>query len=518
MKSYLYPLRSIEIVSLLQVENITKKFSGVTALDQVSMNLESGEVLALIGENGAGKSTLLKIMSGIYTDYTGSIFYAGKKVKFSSPREAQELGISIIHQELNLIPELSITQNIFLGREEVDRFGFLDERKMHSVTNELLGRLKMEVSPSTLVGVLKVGEQQLVEIAKALLLDSKVLFMDEPTSALGESEIDTLFQIINELKQDGRAIVYISHKLDELYDIADGFLVLRDGQQVGHGSVDQISRDQLVEMMAGRKVKRVQRPPRSQDNKVMLEVRNLTRVRTKASARTPLDRITFKLYQGEILGIYGLMGAGRTELCECLFGLHPKTISGSIYLDGSEVKFKSPMDAKLSGMALVPEDRKKHGIIPDWSIVKNMSLTDVNKVEVLGLIDGQLEEQLYERHLKSLKIKASSPTQLIKKLSGGNQQKVVLAKWIECNPRVLILDEPTRGIDINAKNEIYDLIDQLSAGGISIIVVSSEIPEILRLADRILIMSEGRITEVLSAEEASESKIMSASIPKDKVK
>lgn len=501
--------------TLLEARNITKKFSGVTALSKVDLLLNPGKVTALIGENGAGKSTLLKIMSGIYTDYEGDILYKGQKIQFSIPKDAQDKGISIIHQELNLIPHLTVAQNIFLGREMINSIGFLDRNGMIQKTRALMQKLKLNVDPLAPVSTLKVGQQQIVEIAKALLTDSEVLFMDEPTSAIGEGEIEVLFDIIRQLRSEGKSIVYISHKLDELFALADDFVVLRDGKGVGKGEMNKISRDALINMMAGREVKIVKKQSKKINVQQILRVQNLELKNPENPQRPILQNINFKLHKGEVLGIYGLMGAGRTELCECLFGLHHKKQAGSIVLDDVEINFKSPIDAINAGMALVPEDRKNDGIIPGMSAANNISITVLKKIEKLGLLNAKLESKLYSKHVNALKIKVSSEDQLMKNLSGGNQQKVVLAKWIEHNPKVLMLDEPTRGIDINAKNEIYELISALSDSGISIIVVSSEIPEILTVADRIIVLSEGRITTELSNEEATENKIMHACIPEN---
>lgn len=501
---------------LLEVKNITKKFSGVTALRNVHMTLKSGRVTALIGENGAGKSTLLKIMSGIYTDYEGVISYKGKEVRFTSPKEAQEKGIAIIHQELNLIPYLNVAQNIFLGREITNRFGFLDKEKMYEQTKELLHKLNLSVEPWASVSSIKVGQQQIIEIAKALLSQSEVVFMDEPTSAIGDSEAEMLFEIINQLKAAGSSIVYISHKLDELYKIADDFVVLRDGELVGQGLMSEISRDALVHMMAGRDVNFRKKDTIDVAGNKMLEVEKLNLPNPVHPLRPIIKDVSFALHKGEVLGIYGLMGAGRTELCECLFGLR-SSWSGQMILDGKEVHFDSPIEAIKGGMALVPEDRKQDGIVAGLSVSKNMSMTVLDKLCSMGWLDEKKESDIYDRNVDTLKIKVNSAEQWIRNLSGGNQQKVVLAKWIETNPKVLILDEPTRGIDVNAKNEIYELINFLAESGMSILMISSEIPEILAAADRILVMSEGEITATFSSSEATDSKLINACIPETAV-
>jgi len=501
--------------TLLEAHNITKEFPGVTALSDVNLSLEGGKVTALIGENGAGKSTLLKIMSGIYTDYEGTVLFNGGKVKFSNPKEALDLGIAIVHQELNLIPYLSVAQNIFLGRELINRFGFLDQEKMNQKTRDLLSKLQTDVDPTATVSSLKVGQQQVVEIAKALLSESAVVFMDEPTSAIGDNDVEILFRIIKQLKAEGKSIVYISHKLDELFAIADNFVVLKDGKLTGMGVMNQISRDELVTMMAGRQVGKTKRLEKREIDRELLKVHNLTLINPDNPIRPVLNKINFSVNKGELLGIYGLMGAGRTELCESLFGMHHRLLKGSIMLEGIERSFKSVKEAIAAGLALVPEDRKKDGILPGMSVAENISITVLDKILQLGMLSKKKEHLLYEKQVNALNIKVNMASQQIKNLSGGNQQKVVLAKWIERTPKLLMLDEPTRGIDVNAKNEIYELISDLARTGISILVVSSEIPEILEISDRILVMSEGQITAEFLREDATENKIINACIPEN---
>jgi len=500
---------------LLEAHNITKKFPGVTALSDVNLSLEGGKVTALIGENGAGKSTLLKIMSGIYTDYMGKLLFKGKQIKFSVLKDAQDLGISIIHQELNLIPYLSVAQNIFLGNELTNRFGLLDQEKMNQKTRDLLSKLQTDVDPTATVSSLKVGQQQVVEIAKALLSESAVVFMDEPTSAIGDNDVEILFRIIKQMKAEGKCIVYISHKLDELFTIADDFVVLRDGHQVGKGKMTQTSRDALIGMMAGREIHKVKKLEKKPFDQELFKVQNLTLNNPDHPNRPILNHINLTVYKGEVLGIYGLMGAGRTELCESLFGMHHRLLKGSIMLEGKERSFKSVKEAIAAGLALVPEDRKKDGILPGMSVAENISITVLDKILKLGMLSKKKEHQLYDKHVDALNIKAGAANQLIRNLSGGNQQKVVLAKWIERAPKLLILDEPTRGIDVNAKNEIYKLIADLARSGISILFISSEIPEILEISDRILVMSEGQITAEFLREDATENKIINACIPEN---
>ena len=503
---------------ILEAKNITKNFSGVKALDEVNFQLEAGKVTALIGENGAGKSTLLKIMSGIHTEYQGTIHVNDRIVQFSSPREALDKGISIIHQELNLIPYLTIAQNIFLGRELTTKLGLLDRERMNQQTSVLLRQLKLDIAPTTMVSELKVGQQQIVEIAKTLLTESHIVFMDEPTSAIGEQEVELLFQIINQLKSEGKSVVYISHKLDELYAIADLYVVLRDGKLVGKGNMKNVSRKELINMMAGREIGQKKKVKIELKQEEVLKVENLNVFHAGNSGRKVLSDISFNLHKGEILGLYGLMGAGRTELLTSLFGLRSSSITGSILIEGKEQFFKSPKDAIKAGLALVPEDRKREGIIPEMTVAENMSLTVLGSILKWGMLNRKLETSLYQKYRSSLNIKSQSPSQKINTLSGGNQQKLVMAKWMERSPKILLLDEPSRGIDINAKNELYELITQLATSGISVIIASSEIPEILAVSHRILVLAEGSLTANFMAEEANESKIISACISQTKQK
>jgi ribose transport system ATP-binding protein len=479
------------------------------------MQLHAGKVNAILGENGAGKSTLMKILSGVYCEYEGRILYKNKHVSFTCIKDAQECGIAIIHQELNLIPYLTITENIFLGREIINTWGFLDKKAMRQKVQSLLRKLKLDVEPDALVADLKVGQQQVVEIAKALLTESEVIIMDEPTSAISEHEVEVLFAIINDLKKENKTIVYISHKLDELFKIADTFIVLRDGCTVESGEMAGVNNDTLIQKMVGREIK-VMRKQAAQyaHREELLRVENIGLKHRGKSGENILTNISFTLGKGEIVGIFGLMGAGRTELVETLFGLHPKRFEGEIFVEGNKVKFKSPADAIDAGLALVPEDRKKDGLVPGLDVKKNISLTTLKDLQVGGLLNENKEAELAEKYIGELKIKTSSHGQMAKNLSGGNQQKIVLAKWLAKGPKVLMLDEPTRGIDINAKNEIYKLILQLADAGLGIIMVSSELPEILAVSDRILVMAEGSITAEIPVSEATENTILKAAIPK----
>lgn len=498
---------------MLVAENISKKFSGVTALDNVCMELHAGKVNAIIGENGAGKSTLMKILSGVYTEYEGQIIYNGDTVRFKNTKDAQAKGIAIIHQELNLVPHLSITENIFLGSELITPFGFLDKKQMREQTQALLDRLKLNVDPDAQIANLKVGQQQVVEIAKALLHSAGVIIMDEPTSAIGDKEVKVLFDIINGLKAEGKVIVYISHKLDELFAIADRYIVLRDGKFIESGEMEDINHDKLIQKMVGREIVINSKNKLSEKAEVLLSIDHLSLHKDKDKAL--LKDISFTLHKGEVLGIFGLMGAGRTELLETIFGLHSKQSASSIMVNNKECHFSSPADAIRQGIALVPEDRKKDGLVLGLDVKQNICITTLGQMQNMGVLDNGKETSLAQKYIDRLRIKASSSKQLAKNLSGGNQQKIVLAKWLATNPCVLMLDEPTRGIDIHAKTEIYKLIAQLASEGMGIIVVSSEMPEILAVADRILVMCEGSITAKLNIDEATEDKILLEAIPKN---
>ncbi|MFM6976477.1 MAG: sugar ABC transporter ATP-binding protein [Sphingobacteriaceae bacterium] len=499
---------------MLTAENIGKKFSGIAALSEVSIDLEAGCVTAIIGENGAGKSTLMKILSGVYPDYEGRILWKGKDVRFANPREAQNCGIAIIHQELNLIPDLSITENIFLGRELTDKWNLLDRSAMDLRTREILAKLKLEVAPKTLIRDLKLGQQQIVEIAKALLYDSEVIIMDEPTSAISDSEVEVLFGIMENLRKENKAIVYISHKLDELFKIADRYIVLRDGRVTERGIMQGVSHDDIIRKMVGREIHIMEKGAANEHSEELLNVESLTLSKKHNKNSLLLDEISFKLHSGEILGIFGLMGAGRTELLESILGLHPANCKSSIRIKGESIQLHSPMAAIQAGVVLVPEDRKKDGLVLGLDVMTNISLSVLKELQQFGLLSEEKERALTEQYTQSLQIKTSSPKLQVKNLSGGNQQKVVLARYLATQPMVLMLDEPTRGIDANAKNEIYKLIVSLAKTGLGVIVVSSELPEILTLSDRILVMAEGKITKEFRTAEASEDAILKAAIPK----
>lgn len=500
-----------ETATLLEVKKVTKRFPGVVALDEVSLSIEAGKVTALIGENGAGKSTLMKILSGVYPDFEGEFYYKGEPARFSDPKDAQQHGVAIIHQELNLIPYLTIAENIFLGRELVTQYGTMDKSRMRKRTQELLDRLKLKVNPDSQVFKLKVGQQQIVEIAKALLTDAELIIMDEPTSAITGAEVEVLFDIIADLKSQNKAVVYVSHKLDELFRIADNYVVLRDGKSIESGEMAGMTQDQLISKMVGRKIEVMRKTTDRGVCEPLLEVKNLS-LKSRLKAGNVLSNVSFNIGKGEIVGLFGLMGAGRTELLETIFGLHPARSSGQVLLGGQSICCDSPARAIAAGLALVPEDRKKDGLVLGLGVKNNISLTTLQEMERLGTLSDSKECELADHYISELRIKTPNKEQKAKNLSGGNQQKIVLAKWLATRPKVLLLDEPTRGIDINAKTEIYKLIIRLADEGLGILMVSSELPEILAISDRILVMAEGRLTGEFLASEASEDGILKKAI------
>ena len=499
---------------ILQAKGIHKAFGGIKALDDVSVEINTARVNAIVGENGAGKSTLMKILSGVYQDYEGQILLDGEQVHFASPKDAQEQGIAIIHQEFNLIPYLSVAENIFLGREYVNRAGLIDYRRMNRETKDLLEKLDLQIDPRTTVSALRVGQQQIVEIAKALSQNARVIIMDEPTSAISEHEIDVLFGLIRTLIRQGVTIVYITHKLEELFRIADCVIVMRDGKVVGSRPLAEVVHDDVVRMMVGRDIKGFFVKVKAAQAEDLFRVQDICLVRPGRPDDYVVDHIGFSVKKGEVLGMFGLMGAGRTELLESIFGLHPGRSSGSIFLEDHPLRIDSPGAAIRAGIALVPEDRKLQGLIIEMSVRDNISLASVEQAERWGFLNNRLEKKLANDYIDRLKIKAASVRQKVANLSGGNQQKVVVAKWLATKPRVILLDEPTRGIDVNAKNQIYKLISELAAAGLAIVMVSSELPEILAISDRIIVLSEGRQTGSFSPSEATEEILLKAAIPK----
>ena len=490
-------------VPLLSVQNVSKEFPGVKALSNVRLELNSGEVLAVIGENGAGKSTLMKILTGIYLKDEGEIYYKGKELDVKSPKEAQEKGISMIHQELNLMRDLTVAENIFIGREPKGAFNFfLKDKDLNKQAQDLFDRLNLDLNPREKVGNLTVAKMQMVEIAKALSFNSEIIIMDEPTTALTETEIDALFVTINDLRKNGVGVIYISHRMDELKRISDRIVIMRDGTYVDTLDTDGVDMNKVIQLMVGRQVYINSKPKIESDVKeTVLEVKNL-------STKEILKNVSFELKKGEILGFAGLMGAGRTEVARALFGADPIS-GGSIILNGKEVKIKNPTHAVRNGIGYLSEDRKHFGLLIDMDVKSNMTLPTIRDYSSNGMfVSANKINEIANEYVERLKIKTPSVHQEIKLLSGGNQQKVVIAKWLLRDCDILIFDEPTRGIDIGAKGEIYKLIDELAASGKSIIMISSELPEILRMSHRIIVMAEGEISGQLTSEEATQEKIM----------
>ncbi|MCL2425279.1 MAG: sugar ABC transporter ATP-binding protein [Oscillospiraceae bacterium] len=484
---------------ILEMVDIDKRFQGVHALNNCSINLKAGEVLALMGENGAGKSTMVKVLTGIYKADSGDILYFGKKVVFKTPKAAQIAGISIVHQELNLMNHLTVAQNIFIGRE--GKGFFLDEKSIVRKSAELFERLGVFIDPNEYVKNLTVGKQQIVEIAKAISFDSKVIVFDEPTATLTDTEIDVLFDIINELKSKGVGIIYISHRLDEIKRITDRVTVLRDGELVGTKNTAELEIHDVIHMMIGRVT---YEPPKQtssvpEDAPVVLEVENLN--------SKDVHDVSFKLHKGEILGFAGLMGAGRTEVARLIFGADKRT-RGNIIIDGKAANIRSPHDAVKRGIGYLSEDRKRFGLAVDMSISNNMILASLNDYTSVGFINENKIATTSNEYVDKIDVRTPSISQIVKNLSGGNQQKVVIAKWLIRNCDILIFDEPTRGIDVGAKSEIYKLMNALAENGKSIIMISSELPELLRMSDRILVMCEGSHTGTLPIEEADQHSIM----------
>ena len=485
---------------IVEMEHINKSFAGVKVLKDVKFNLKSGEVMALLGENGAGKSTLMKILSGVYTRDSGTLRIFGKEQGDLDTKKAHGLGVAIIHQELNMCRHLTVAENIFLGREE-KKGVTLNNKDMVEKTKEVLDSLKIDLDPNEIVGNLSVSKQQMVEIAKALSIHARVLVMDEPTSALTAKEIDELFRIIDQLREEGCGIVYISHRLEELSHVADRVTVLRDGEFVMNGEFKDYTMDELISFMVGREI--TEKFPRVQcpKGKKIFEVKHL-------NAGKMVRDINLELYEGEIVGIAGLMGAGRTETTRAIFGIDPKD-SGELILDGKEVKINRPIDAIKAGIVLAPEDRKKDGLCTKLSVRDNLALPNLDLLcNGIGKVSKKKENELVEKAINDLNVKLASPEINAESLSGGNQQKVVIGKWLARNSRVVIFDEPTRGVDVGAKVEIYNLMNQLKKQGVGVLFVSSELPEVMGISDRIIVMCDGRITGELSPNEATEDRIL----------
>lgn len=498
---------------VLEARGITKAFPGVRALDGVDLQLRRGRLTALVGENGAGKSTLMNILAGVFAPDAGELFLDGRAVHFAGAREAREHGIATIFQELSLVPNLTVAENIFLGCEPRTAFGLIDYAAMHREARALLRRVALPVAPDVPVHTLRVGQQQLVEIARALAREARVVIFDEPTSALSDHEIDVLFNLIADLKQRGVALVYITHKFEELARAADDVSVMRDGRVVGAAPLAELSRDRMVQLMVGRELNATAAKATAQRGAEVLRVENLSLRHAQRAGEFVVRQMNLHVCRGEVLGIFGLMGAGRTELLEALFGLHPTRTEGRVRIEGEALEICSPVDAIRCGLALAPEDRKHDGLVLEMTVKENASLACLERAERFGLIDRQRETALVSPLIQRFRVKTPSLNQAIRNLSGGNQQKVILAKWLATNPRVLLLDEPTRGIDIHAKQEIYTLIDELARAGLAVIVVSSELPEVLALSDRLLVMCQGRQTAEFARGEATPEAVVRAALP-----
>ncbi len=486
---------------ILSLENIRKTFPGVTALDNVTFRAEAGEIHALVGENGAGKSTLMKIIAGIYSPDNGSIRLGGNIVEISSPGKAQSLGIGMIHQELALVPYLTVGQNIYLGREP-HRYlkAFIDWKKLYNMAEEQLGALKLEVDPKTFVIDIPIAQQQMVEVAKALSINAKIIIMDEPTSALTDKETRILFGVMRSLKEQGITIIYISHRLEEIFEIADRVTVLRDGLHIATSLISDLSQDDIVRMMVGRELGDLYPKNTIPQENCILEVKNL-------SSGKLLKDINFHLNKGEVLGISGLIGAGRTELARAIFGIDSFD-SGEIFIDGTKVSINSPGEAIRMGLGFLTEDRKEQGLFMGMSVRENITIGVLKKFSTFGFPSFRKLKILAGKFIKQMNIRTPNVNQKVKNLSGGNQQKVLIARWLNLNPGILILDEPTRGIDVGAKAEIYALIDRLAGEGVGIILISSELPEIIGISDRIIVIRQGEITGEFTREEVTQDKIM----------
>ncbi len=499
------------MVCLLEMKNICKSFGPVNVLENVCFDLMPGEVHILAGENGAGKSTLMKILSGVLIDYSGTIIRDGQPVTFRSVQNAAGCGISMIHQELSLVGSLSVYENIFLGRE-THRWSWVDHRLMKQQAKELLAGLGLTVNVEQPVEELPIGLQQMVEIAKALSYQAKIIVMDEPTSALTQPEVDKLFAIIKQLKDQGCGIIYISHKMEEIYQIADRISVLRDGQYIGTETAAQLPADTLVQWMVGRQLDQQFPRHRSAPGDVRLEVSYFTIPGTSENPIPVVQDISFQVHAGEILGLAGLQGSGNSQLLHGIFGSYGNRVQGAIKIDGKEQVITNPARAIQQGIALLTNDRKSTGLVLEMPIIYNASLACLKKYSSLDWLHPGVEKRALSQTLQALRLKADSLYQPVNTLSGGNQQKVVLAKWIETGPKVLLLDEPTRGVDIGAKKEIYELMNQWTDAGLAIVLITSEMPELLAMSDRILVMHRGQITAEFFSQEATQEKILNAAL------
>ena len=509
---------------MLTMKNIDKSFGEVKAISGGQLDVRRGEVHALMGENGAGKSTLMNILSGVFRADSGSISIENQSVRISSPIEARDLGIGKVHQELQLVPELSVGENIFLGREPRNRFGFLDYGKMFRESDRLIQSFGLQLQPKTKVKALRVGEQQFIEIVKITSLDCRIVILDEPTSALSKSEAKRLFDVVSRMKERKVSIIYITHRMEEVFEISDRITVMRDGCYIDTVNTAETNRENLIRMMVGRPLTSGKRIDKAQDvpaaenaepdsgeqGEELLSVENLSLELPSFYKKTSLKNISFSLRKGEVLGIAGLMGAGRTELLETLFGLHPKVMTGRVSIHGRQVQINGPEDAIRNQIAFMTEDRKLQGLVLSRGIGENMTLPILKRLMKLCFVDGRKERPLWDQQMSDIRIKAPSPLTLASNLSGGNQQKVVFGRWLLTEPDILLLDEPTRGIDVGAREEVYGIISSMAAQGKGVLVVSSELPELLNICDRILTISEGRLTGNFMREEADQETLLRA--------
>lgn len=484
----------------IEMKGIDKSFGTNQVLKDAGFYLKDGEVHALMGENGAGKSTLMKILTGVYTRDAGKVYVDGEEVLYKSPQEAEKAGIVFIYQELNVLFDLTVEENLFMGKEITKKFGICDKKAMREKAQEVMDRMGVNIPVTALMSDLSVGQQQMVEICKALMVDAKVLIMDEPTAALTQSETKVLFEVINSLRKKGVSIVYISHRMEEIFELCDRITVLRDGTYVDTRYIKDITMDDIVQMMIGRTIGERYPKREVEIGEEILRVEGLTHEKL-------FRDISFSVRAGEVLGFSGLMGAGRTEIMQAIFGNIPVK-SGKIFIEGKEVAIKNPRQAIKAGIGFITEDRKTEGLLLEKSIAENIEIANLNKISKNSVLQKNKQKEIVKRGIEEFRIRCFGPDHECNNLSGGNQQKVVLAKWIYTDPKILILDEPTRGVDIGAKKEIYSVINDLAAKGVAVILVSSELPEVLGMSDRITVVHEGRITGTLSAEEADQAMVM----------
>ena len=484
----------------IEMRGIDKSFGGNAVLKSAGFLLDDGEIHALMGENGAGKSTLMKILTGVYTRDAGTVIVDGQEVCYKNPQEAEKAGIVFIHQELNVLFDLTVEENMFLGKEIRNALGVCDKKAMRAEVKKVLDRLGVNIDPGERMNRLSVGQQQMIEIAKALMVDAKVLIMDEPTAALTEKETTVLFEVVNSLREKGVSIVYISHRMEEIFALCDRITVLRDGTYVDTKKIPETDMNDVVKMMIGREIGERYPARNAKIGDVAFEVKNLT-------CPGVFERVNFQVHNGEVLGVSGLMGAGRTEIMRAIFGDMPN-VTGEIYMNGQLIQNRNPMDAIRNGIGFITEDRKVEGLMLEESIMKNISIANLGKISKNGVLNKKAEDDLVKKGIEELHIRCFGPDHACNNLSGGNQQKVVFAKWVYTDPKLLILDEPTRGVDIGAKKEIYSIINDLAEKGVAVIMVSSELPEVLGMSDRIMVVREGLVRGILSKNEADQEKIM----------